>query len=152
MPTSTRIDPFSRQPVSRHDLTLRTPQARVLAAVIPADLSLPQFDWPVVTRARLSVKAGYTAISGTVTRALNGIRPGCKSGPPHPGLLVRGMIEEVVLEIEGVEEVNYRITPLGIRAYTAYLEQNGGSIPQGREKSSYVNDRYKRISEESEKI
>lgn len=122
---------------------LRTPQARVLAALIPPYPDDPVSEWPLVTRARLAVRAGYTAISGTVTRAINGIRAGSSSGDPHSGLLALGLVEEVVLDIEGTKEVNYRATAAGVRAYKAHIEREGGALPQLRDASVCTNDRYR---------
>lgn len=120
---------------------LRTPQARVLKALVPDDSSWPVSEWPLVNRAQLGVRAGYTPISGTVTRALNGIRAGSSSGDPHPGLLERGLVEEVPLVIEGVSEVNYRATAAGVRAYQAYMRAHG-TLPEQRDKKSCINNRY----------
>lgn len=143
MPVVVKRDPFSGCAIVPNDLALRTPQARVLHVLMPARPEAPAIDWPLVTRAQLGVRAGYTAISGTVTRVLNGIRQGSSSGDPHPGLLARAMIVEVVLDIEGTKEVNYQITPLGIKAYQAYLASNGGKLPAYRDASLCINDRYK---------
>lgn len=145
MPVSVRHSPFDRPaPTQAPNLALRTPQARVLAALQPDDPSDPLIDWPLVTRAQLGVRAGYTAISGTVTRALNGIRPGnTTSGDPHPGLLERGMIEEVVLDIEGVREVNYRATALGVRAYQAYIAAHKNKLPDLKPADLCTNDHYR---------
>lgn len=143
MPVSVKIDPFSKQPI-RKDQPLRTPQARVLAALIPAYLDDPVSEWPLVTRAQLGVRAGYTAISGTVTRALNGIRAGSSSGDPHPGLLALGLVEEVILNIDGHSEVNYRATRDGIEACQAYLAAKGQQLPKHRDREACINDRYKK--------
>ena len=142
MPVAAKIDPFSKQPI-RKWIPLRTPQARVLAALVPAYLDDPVSEWPLVTRAQLAVRAGYTAISGTVTRALNGVRAGSSSGEPHPGLLALGMIEEVALDIDGRIETNYRTTHLGVAAYRRYVESNGGELPKVRDAAICTNDRYR---------
>jgi len=143
MPVSVKIDPFSQQPIL-NNLTLRAPQARVLAPLQPEHPDDPVFDWPLITRAQLGVRAGYTAISGTVTRALNGIRAGSSSGDPHPGLLARGMVEEVVLYIEGTREVNYRVTRKGVEAYQAYITKQGGKLPELKDAATCTNDRYRK--------
>ena len=145
-------------PVSvRRDLALRTPQARVLAALMPANPALPPFLWPCLTRAVLARRAGYTAISGSVTRALNGIQPGSSSdaapngtpGKGHPGLLARGMIEEFILDIEGVKEVNYRATALGVQAYQTYIATHG-ELPELKDKEGCINDRYRKTDQNTE--
>ena len=97
----------------------------------------------MVNRAQLGVRAGYTAISGSITRALNGIRKGSSSGDPHPGLLARGMIEEEVLNVEGIEEINYRATDKGVRAYTEYTKTHK-KLPVVKDAKLCINDRYRK--------
>ena len=125
------------------DLVLRTPQVRVLAALQPTYSDDPPSEWPLVNRAQLAVRAGYTAISGTITRVLNGIRAGSSSGDPHPGLLVRGLVEVVILDVEGVSEVNYRATAKGVMAYLRHTE-SCGRVPEVRDRDTYINDRYRK--------
>lgn len=117
---------------------LRVPQVRVLAALIPARPSDPVSEWPTFNRAQLGVHSGYTAISGTVTRVLNGIHEGSSSGDPHLGLLGLGYIEEITLYVEGVAEVNYRATTAGVNAYHTWIAQNG-AIPQMRDQTTCRN-------------
>ena len=143
MPINIKRDPFSGQVVRPSDLSLRTPQARVLAALMPEYPDDPVSEWPLVNRPQLGIRAGYTAISGTITRALNGIREGSSSGDAHPGLLARGLVEEVVLSIEGISETNYRATPTGVRAYREYAAKHGRP-PAVRDPIACVNDRYKK--------
>ena len=142
MPISIKRSPFTTSRTV--DNTLRVPQARVLAALMPeypVDEKDPPSEWPVVTRAQLGVKAGYTATSGTVTRALNGIREGSSSGDAHIGLLARGLMEEIILDIDGVTEVNYRITATGISAYKAHITTHG-KLPEVKDATTCTNDRY----------
>ena len=120
---------------------LRVPQARVLRALVPAYPEDPPLEWPLYTRAVMGLRAGYTALSGTVTRALNGIRPGSSSGDPHPGLLDRGLIEVITLDVLGTLETNYRITAAGIREYQRFLAA-GGTLPPVKDAASCTNDRY----------
>jgi hypothetical protein len=122
---------------------LRVPQARVLAALMPANPSESRYNWPVLTRPLLSVEAGYTGTSGTITRALNGIREGSSSGDAHPGLLARGLVEEVPLDIDGLIEVNYRVTAAGIREYQAWVAA-GGKLPAIKDSTKNTNRRYRR--------
>lgn len=143
MPVSIKIDPFSKQRIVPTDLALRVPQARVLAALMPEYPDDPPTEWPLLTRAMLGVNAGYTAISGTVTRALNGVRDGVTSATPHPGLIARRMVEEVVLDIMGVAETNYRITTLGVKAYQAHVA-SGAAMPKVDDNRVFTNNRYKR--------
>lgn len=146
MPISIKRNPFNNQePVIHSDLTIRTPQARVLAVLQPDNYADPISEWPLVTRAKLGVRAGYTAISGTVTRALNGIRMNSSSGDPHLGLIARGMVEEVILNIEGITETNYRATIVGIQAYQKHISTTG-ELPKLRSAVICTNDRYKKTS------
>lgn len=140
-----RKPPDTTKPAPDTGLALRTPQARVLAALMPYSPDDHPSEWPLLTRAALGVRAGYTAISGTVTRALNGIRSyGTRtSGDPHPGLLERGMVETVSVDVDGKAETNHRITPLGIQAYQAYAAVYG-SVPTNRDAASCTNHRYKK--------
>lgn len=122
---------------------LRTPQARVLRALLPADPADHYTEWPLLTRAQLGIKASYTAISGTITRALNGVREGSSSGDPHPGLLARGLVKVTAVDVEGMIETNYRITAAGIRAYQDHVASNGTRLPKVRPAEQCINDRYK---------
>jgi hypothetical protein len=112
---------------------------------MPADLYMPYPDeWPLVTHKQLAVRAGYTGTSGSITRALNGIRKGNKtSGIPHPGLLELGLVEIEILDIEGVKERNYRITAAGIAAYRAYVAIHGEELPPVKDAALSVNNRYR---------
>jgi hypothetical protein len=121
---------------------LRIPQARLLRALMPPDQSAPPIDWPVLDRAALGVQAGYTAISGSVSRALAGIHAGNKtSGDPHPGVLQLGLVEEMRLDVDGLTEVNYRITESGVRAYQSFLS-GGGKLPPLKPAGLCTNRRY----------
>lgn len=121
---------------------LRIPQARVMNALMPAYPDDPITEWPLITRSQLAVKAGYSVISGTVTRVLNGIHKDNKTtGNPHPGMIQRGYIEVVVVDVEGVKETNYRITPSGIRAVQRFVK-SGRKLPPLRDSKLCINDRY----------
>ena len=122
---------------------LRLPQARVLRALLPANVSDPQCEWPLLTRATLGVRAGYSAISGSVTRALNGIHPGSSSGDPHPGILTLGLCEVVTVYIEeGISEESYRITEGGVKALRQFV-MDGGRLPPVKDASVHTNNRYR---------
>ncbi len=147
MPISVRHTPFGSTPPTP---TLRTPQARVLATLMPQRDGSPVGEWPTYNRAVLARRAGYTAISGSITRALNGIRPGSSSdkrndkpGEGHLGLLAMGLVEEFPMDIDGLVEVCYRATPAGVRAFRAH-EAAVGDLPAIRDRESCINDRYKK--------
>ncbi len=142
-------------PVSRHRamlrqsvpviprVELRVPQARVLRALLPLYPADPPDEWPLLTRAQLGLTAGFTVLSGSCTRALNGIRAGSSSGPPQVGLLALGMVEVIVLDVEGLQEDNYRITLSGIAALSVYV-MAGGTLPPLKDPSVCTNQRYQK--------
>lgn len=143
MPVSiaTARDPFRGGGVPAK---LRTSHARVLAVLAPADPAAPQFDWPLFARSRLGTAAGYTATSGSLTRALDGIaRVGSKMGAAHPGLLALGYVETVVLDVEGVRETCYRATAAGVTAYRAHIAVAGVTEPV-KDAATCTNRRYAR--------
>ena len=130
-------------------VTLKVPQARVLRALMPSDPSDPPSEWPMLTRAMLGVRAGYTAISGSITRVLSGIRASNKtSGEPHPGVIDLGLVTVVELDIEGRIEDNYQITPAGIEAFEQYIAANGDKLPPLRPREACINNKYKKTDED----
>lgn len=147
MPIPVRRDPFPKETESLPEL--RVPQARVLSILQPESIDTPAVDWPVLTWAMLSRLTGYSQRSGTVNRALNGIPCTCRTGEAHEGLLGMGMVVERVLDIEGMEEVNYRATEKGVRAYQAFVVRHG-ELPAVREKTGCVNKRYRKEIREND--
>lgn len=140
MPVSVKIDPFSKQPI-RRDLPLRTPQARALSVLMPDDQSLPESEWSAFGKAQLQERMGLTPLSGTLTRVLNGIREGSSSGDPHPGLLARGLVVEIPIDVEGVSLVLYQITRAGVEAYEKHVREHG-KLPTMRSREASTNLRY----------
>ncbi len=125
---------------------LRVPQARILAALCPAYPDDPPTEWPLLNRASLSRRAGYTAISGSTTRALNGIHPNSSSGDAHPGLLALRFVEEVQVDVLGdgsVRETCYRVTAAGIAAHQAHVAEYGDALPALRDAAASTNHRYR---------
>lgn len=127
---------------------LRTPQLRVLNALRPKNPDSAPINWPIMGRAIIARRAGYTEVSGSVTRALNGIPEGSSSGDTHPGLIELGMVIPFVVDLDGVEEPNFQITLLGLQALEDYLRA-GGSLPPVRNASICTNHRYMIEEEES---
>jgi hypothetical protein len=134
-------------PLAEGDLNnLRLQQARVLRVLMPTNPTDPPFEWPIFTRANLCLRAGFKLTSGSITRVLNGIRPGNRtSGAPHPGLVERGLVETITLDIEGVAETNYQITAAGIRAYQAYVAMLCGKLPEVKDAATCTNARYAKV-------
>ncbi len=122
-------------------MKLKLPQARVLNVLFPPYPEDPEDEWPLYTRSTLGVKAGFTVVSGSVTRALNGIKPGSSSGKPSPGLLALGLAKAIDINVDGVVEINYRITGAGIQAIRDYLAA-GNKLPNLRGASVHTNNRY----------
>lgn len=125
---------------------LRTPQARVLQALMPIDLTEPPHEWPILRRGEMAVRAGYTAISGTITRVLNGIKAGSSSGDPHQGLLELGYIDIIKIDVDGISEVYYRINPVGASVYINYTAINR-QLPPLKDRTACTNIRYQKGEE-----
>jgi hypothetical protein len=89
-----------------------------------------------MSRNDLAKHIGYSPISGTLTRALNGVRQGSSSGPAHPGLLSLRMVEK--LRQHGwARGVVYFITERGRRAMKGV-----GPLPSLRDQEACKNWRY----------
>ena len=126
---------------------LRIPQARVLSALLPPYPDDPPSEWPLLNRAVMGLRAGYTAISGSITRALNGIHPDSSSGDPHLGLLALGYVETVEIDVEGVIEVNYRITRAGVQAIQRHVATKGKELPKVRDRLAATNHKYRKTQQ-----
>lgn len=84
------------------------------------------YDWPILTRIQIAIRVGWSPISGTLPKALNGIGKDSKSpDAKHPGLIGSGYVEMIELDIDGLMEVNYRITPLGIQVWQNFVTARG---------------------------
>ena len=113
---------------------LKVPQARVLQALSSG---------ACLTRPRIAQRAGFTELSGTVTRVINGLREGSSSGTSHLGILALGLVEREELEVDvGLTETVYRITELGREVLAAWVEENGG-MPILRSRTGSTNRRYR---------
>ncbi len=124
---------------------LRVPQARILQALLPVSEDDCVEEWPLLVRAVMARRAGYSPISGSVTRALMGVKEGSssmKSGKGMKGLMALGLIETVELDIMGVKETNYRITPLGVKAYEQFVRSGAKIKPVSGDASAHTNKRY----------
>jgi hypothetical protein len=119
---------FPKRGLKLDDLSI--PQARVLRALMPTDGSE---SLPKLTRVQLGQRAGFTRISGTINRALHGIREGSSSGNPHKGLLDLELVAAV--ELNGILE--YQITTEGMKAIARHPE-----LPELRDKTLCINNRY----------
>lgn len=118
-------------------------QVRLLRALLPDDPNDPPTEWPLLTRACLNQRAGFTEKSGSITKAINGGKGGSKSNTLWPGLLELGLVSRVMVDIDGVMEDNYQITPNGIIAHNAWAEEHG-ELRAKRIAASCVNKRYKK--------
>ncbi len=115
---------------------LKRPQLRVLKALIGERGEAN----PMYCRAELAEKANYTELSGTLWRALNGLREGSSSGAAHPGLLQMGMVARHDINIDGYKDTLYEITEKGVRAFWEYCPD--GMLPEVRNRAVCVNKRY----------
>jgi hypothetical protein len=121
-------------------IVARIPHMRVLRALMPDKITAPSFTWPLLTRVGLSEATGYAPTSGTITRILHGMKKGMGRGGPHAGLLGLGHVQEVLLNIDGVTEVSYRITIAGVHAYRTFV-RSGGDLPDVKDAISCTNKR-----------
>lgn len=123
--------------------TIRLPQARILHALAPPPDygECDPMHWPIMTRQALARLSGYSEISGSVTRSLNGVPEGSSSGPAQAGLIELRYVEVVTVDIDGVNEENYRITPSGLAALRAWRSA-GRTLPPIKEAASCTNRRY----------
>jgi hypothetical protein len=110
---------------------------------MPSNTEDPKREWPRGSSGDIAHHIGYTRTSGTVTRALYGLRAG-SGGKAHPGLISLGLIKEVPIDTCGLIETYYRITPAGIRAYRVYLDANDGVLPPVKGAAKSTNRRYRR--------
>jgi hypothetical protein len=95
-------------------------------------------------RWRIAERIGVSPISGTVTRAMRG-RKGDRFGPRQRGLIELRCVKELTLDIEGVLEVNYQITPAGRLHLADYLAQRQGRpLPRLRDADASTNLRYRK--------
>lgn len=115
MPVSVRNSPFNddnnrviTEPIIKRG-TLRAPQARVLAALMPEDTTSPPLEWPLFNRITMRERCGMSP-TNSMNRILHGVKKGTDA---HLGLIELGFVEEIPLNIDGVIEYNYRITPHG---------------------------------------
>lgn len=115
-------------------VTVRLPMYRVLRA-----LAAKAGKNPTRTRAEIATKAGFSAISGTLTVALNGRK--LPEGGRYVGLIEAGLIEVVPVELDGgVTETRYRITGAGVRAAKAFAaDRKAGAV---RDAAACTNARY----------
>lgn len=126
--------------IKRETVRIPVPQLRVLAALVGDD---PEGPVPLLTRAAMCERAGFSPISGTVTRVLRGLAQDCKSGPAHPGIIELGYVSEVLLDVDGKTETSYQITDAGRAALARQLAELGDAFPALRDKASSINRRYK---------
>jgi hypothetical protein len=119
-------------------VALRVPQLRILEVLNGEDPDNP----PLLSRVKICQRAGFSEISGTITSALNGVPPNSSSGPARPGLVELGMVTKETIDVDGEEELVFRITPAGRAALAAFFDA-GGTLPKHRDKKSSTNLRYK---------
>lgn len=117
-------------------MSLTVPQIRVLLVLR---------EGASISRAELAERSGYTSLSGTITRAINGVKGDSSSGKPMKGLVDLQLVttEQLVIE-DGVTETVYTITTLGKELIEEYVESYGASAGPVRDKELSTNDRYRR--------
>ncbi len=116
MPVAIRRTPFTQG----LNVKISKSQARILAILLPDDESEPVSEWPIWTRAMLRKKVGFSE-KNTLNRPINGD----STNKEHLGLLPMGLISEFKMDIDGLIETSYHITPRGIEVYRTYEETKG---------------------------
>jgi len=117
------------------DYKLRLPQLRALAVLAGAGTGL-------LTRSKISDRAGFAPNTGTLNYALNGMKLSKGNPRPHPGLVELGLVSKDILELDGgVTEEVYCITPVGTAALEAWLAEFG-ELPPLRDRRTSTNNRY----------
>lgn len=119
---------------------VRVPQLRVLRA-----LDDGTDDPPALVRQVICERAGFSPISGTINSCMNGVPDGSSSvqgRAGRPGLIELGMVAKEMMNVDGAEELAFRITPLGRAALAAQLAELG-ELPEPRDKTTSTNRRYK---------
>ena len=139
---ATKVKPVKAAKRGRKKKTgLLIPHVRVLRA-------LKRAKWNTLGRTQLAERAGFSPISGTINRALAGIKKdspqakkhGCQ---PHKGLLDLGLVEEVRLDDESKKGWVYKLTKEGDKA----LEKFEGTVGEVRDRKTCVNTRYVKAQE-----
>jgi hypothetical protein len=117
-------------------------QVRVLRALMPDDPADPTTEWPLLNRTQLNRRAGFTELSGNITRALRGGMAGARITIRTPGLLETGLVVMLTIDVMDAREDCYRATPAGVEAYRKYVGEYG-EPKEVRDPSSCTNKRYK---------
>ena len=120
---------------------LRIPQIRVLIALKGTD---ENGIVKALSRIKICEECGFTLTSGTVTRVMRGLPGGTSSGPAFLGLLELGLVNVVLIDVDGITEQCYQITLLGRRVIECYSE----NLPAMRSREASTNDRYRKILRE----
>lgn len=124
-------------------VSLRLPQYRVLKALQPKNGKFPSLN-----RITLSQRAGFSKISGTVNRALHGIKKGADSanyGDVHKGLLDLGYVRTVTHDVDNVKETAYQATASGVKAAARFVKERaavGRKVGTVRDAKTSTNARY----------
>ena len=116
---------------------LRVPQIRALLVLRGEGRGIPL----ALSRAKLQERCGFTPTSGTVTRVMRGLPGGTSSGPACPGLIELGLVRVLNLEVDGVTEQCYQITPMG----QGVIDCHTGDLPPLRSVNGSTNSRYKKV-------
>ena len=121
-------------PIPRPLPRVRIPQLRVLK-ILAGD---ENEDTPALTRQKLNERSGFSSVSGTITRVMNGVPQGSSSGAERPGLIPLGCVRKFDVDIDGIVETVYQITPLGREVLAA------NPLPtKRRSREASINHRYK---------
>jgi hypothetical protein len=117
-------------------VAINTKEARVLAVLADAETR-----GAYLTSDKIASAADYSS-AGTVGHALYGINPhGRSTGKYRPGLVKLRYATKEVLDIEGLPETTFGITPLGKEALAERLKKGPLPAPK-KDRHKYTNKRY----------
>lgn len=119
---------------------ISVPQARLLNALKPRDGVKP-----CLTRMKLIKAVGFSPLSGTFSRAMNGVKRDSAVSEflgAQPGLIKMEMIEVIEGKVDESSETAYRITKAGTDALEQFLAIK--KLPKARDKALCVNARYEK--------
>lgn len=122
---------------------LSLPQARILSMLKP---KVPSAKNPILTRVKIIELCGFSPLSGTFSRAVNGVAKMSKVAEfigPQKGLVALKFINEVENQVDGKTEHGYEATRAGLLELQAFLKTcKDGELPGNRDRKLCLNNRY----------
>lgn len=131
--------------------TISLPQARILSILRPKSGGKN----PILSRIKIIKEAGFSPLSGTFSRALNGVAKmstvaefiGAKKG-----LVDLGFVKLVDTNVDGAVEHGYEATKDGLKELDKFLKTCvDGELPKHRDRTVCLNNRYIKGTDKAER-